>query len=184
MVAEAATLAAETTPLPMLLATTVGGNKYENILNDSMNNNSGVITNDFSDNRISFQSGSNTYNFGGGSGSYSDSPASQMAMIPDNETLGDSIQSQVARSAVNMNLQKQADKGFNPSATAIANNKTQGGGAQMDQLNDYLYSSPQFMFDQSDIQLSHAMGNQAEMDGYKRYPKFTMKGINDDKDKD
>ena len=44
---------------------TVGGNTNTMDLNNSQNNNSGVITNDFSDNRMTFQEGSNTYNFNG-----------------------------------------------------------------------------------------------------------------------
>ena len=72
-----------------------------------MNNNSGTITNDFSDNRISFQSGSNVYNFNnqGGKGNGKGTPMSNltMAQVAQGEDIADNMKYTVAASAVNNN---------------------------------------------------------------------------------
>ena len=158
---------------------TIGGNTNEMNLRDSQNNNSGVITNDFSDNRISFQEGSNTYNFGsaGGTGSGSGTPMSNltMAQLAEGESIGDAMKSAVAASAVNTNLQKSADKGFNPAAFAIAGNKSDTAG-KMDQMNDYIMSSPQNMFDMSTVEMQGALGDLYKQDGF-----FNLDFVNKDK---
>ena len=159
---------------------TVEGNKYSNLLNNSMNNNSGTITNDFSDNRISFQSGSNVYNFNNqGKGRGTPMSNMTMAQVAKGEDMADNMKYTTMASALNSNLQKRADAGFNPAATAIAGNKSDVAN-KTNKLNDYIFSSPQNMFDQSDIELSKLLGDQYKQDGM-IIPNFV---IDKDKDKD
>ena len=145
-----------------------------------MNNNSGTITNDFSDNRISFQSGSNVYNFNSQGGNGKGTPMSDMTMaqVAQGEDMAENMKYTTMASAVNNNLQKQADKGFNPGAAAISSNRSNVA-KKTNKLNDYIFSSPQNMFDQADIELSKAMGDQYKSDGL-FVPDFLIK----DKDKD
>ena len=158
----------------------VGGNTNNMNLTDSQNNNSGVITNDQSDNRVIFQEGSNTYNFGGNSGSGTSTNMSDLTtmQVAQGESMSDSAKYTTMMSATNNALQKQADKGFNPGAAAIAANKglTQ---YSNNQLNNYITGSPQNMFDQADIELARAMGDQYKNDGL-YMPDFLIK----DKKKD